>query len=144
MKLKLNLLLNVLENPSSSNKYSKSFLNIKNVIDLEKRAEYSFNDNSVKNKFEELEKKYSNFLNGIPLVVIERYFNDNKDNPNKHAYLEYKNNELGEIKIMELYNLLELYFEECFSLACLIADLYNFEVKFNEGKSSENSENKFI
>lgn len=145
MKLKLNLLLNVLENPTNSNKYSKSFLNLKNVIDLEKRSEYKFNDKSVDTKYNLLEKKYDNFINDIPLIVVERYFNDNHETPNKHAYLEYNDNELSDIKIMEIYNTLELFFQDCFSLACLIADLYNFEVKFNEGENkSKSSDNNYI
>lgn len=145
MKLKLNLLLNVLENPTSSNKYSKSYLNLKNVMDLEKRGEYKFNDTSVIDKFDKIEKSYLDFINKIPLNVVERYFNDNHENPNKHAYLEYNDNELSDIKIMEIYNKLELFFQDCFSLACLIADLYNFEVKFNEGENkNKSSENNYI
>lgn len=41
---------------------------------------------------------------------------------------------------MELYNELEIFFQDCFSLACLIADLYNFEVKFNESDNNNNND----
>ena len=102
-------------------------------MDLEKRGDYIFNDTTVIDKFNKIEQTYLKFINGIPLNVVERYFNDNHEHPNKHAYLEYNENELSDIKIMEIYNKLELFFQDCFSLACLIADLYNFEVKFNEG-----------
>jgi hypothetical protein len=132
MKLKLNLLIPILENVSSSNRYSKAYLNLKNVISLENRADYKFKDQEVYTKFQNLEKKFNNFLCDIPLIVVEKYFNDNKEDHNKFIYLEYKDEELTDLKIMELYNELETYFQECFTLACLIADLYNFEVKFNE------------
>lgn len=130
--------MNILDSPPTMNKYSKSFLNLKNVLDLEKRNNYTFKDDSVYTKYNYLEKKYSNFLNKIPLVVIERYFNDHKEDHNKFIYLEYIEEELTDLKIMELYQKLELFFEDCFSLACLIADLYNFEVKFNESDESNN------
>lgn len=143
MKLKLNLLLNILDNPPTANKYSKSFLNLKNVLDLEKRNNYIFKDPSVYSSFKNLKKKYDRFMSHIPLVVVERYFNDHKEDQNKFIYLEYQNHELSDLKIMELFNELEIFFEECFSLACLIADLYNFEVKFNESDES-NNDNQFI
>lgn len=139
MKLKLNLLINILDNVATTNKYSKSFLNLKNVIDLEKRNNYVFSDDSVYTKFKKLEKQFNSFLDKIPLIIIEKYFADNHEKQNKHVYLEFKGNELSDYKVIELYQELENYFQECFSLACLIADLYNFEVKFNEGKETKTS-----
>ena len=143
MKLKNNLLIDILDNRVGANKYSKSFLNLKNVLDLEEKAKYKFKDKSVYTKFNKLKFKFYGFINGVPLVVVERYFNDNKENINKFVYLEFQDNEVSDLKIMELFNLLEEFYQECFSLACLIADLYNFEVKFNDNDSSDEPNKMF-
>jgi len=140
MKLKLNLLIPILDNQNTTQKYSKAYLNLKNVLDLEKRAKYTFKDKTIYSQFEKIESRFKNFINGVPLVVIERYFNDNKENTRKFIYLEYGEKEVTDLKIMELYNKLEEFFQDCFALACLIGDLYNFEVKFNNDSSNDDSE----
>lgn len=145
MRLKLNLLIPILDNSSGINKYSRAFINLKNVLDLEDRAKYKFKDKNVYSKFKELEKKYNDFINKIPLIVIERYYNDNRENTKKFINFEYQENEISDIRIMELYNSLEIFYSDAFSLACLIADLYNFEVKFNETSGDEeNSDSNFF
>lgn len=142
MKLKLNLLIPILENTPSASKYSKAFLNLKNVFRLEERNNYTFEDPLVYEEFKQLEKKYNNFISNIPLVVIERYFNDKKEDVNKHAFLIYQENELSEIRIMELFKMLEDFYADCFQLASIIADLYNIEVKLNKHKSKESEESQ--
>ena len=140
MKLKLNLLIPILDNQNSTQKYSRAYLNLKNVLELEKKAKYKFKDKSIYSDFEILEKQFNDFISGVPLVVIERYFNDNKENTNKYIYLEYEDSEVNDLKIMELFNKLEEFYQKCFTLACSIGNLYNFEIKYNSDDDNDNSE----
>lgn len=136
MKLKSSLLYQVLDNHFSINRYSKAYINLKNVIDLETQEKHKLSK-SILNNFEELTKQYKNFTKGIPLIIIERYYNDHKEKLNKYCHLTYKKSELSEIQIMDLFIQLEEYFNLCFSLAVQIASLYNLEIKINKGYDSE-------
>lgn len=142
MKLKSSLLFMILDNHPSPNKYSKAFTNISNVIELEESEEFTFPQNIMK-KFKEVEKKYNNFLQGIPLIVIERYYMDYRDDYNKYVFLEYHDNELTDVRIIDLFTELEKYYNDIFNLACLIANYYNLEVKLNENASRDKSQ-KYI
>lgn len=137
MKLKSSLLYIILENQAVSNKYSKSFLNLKNVIELELNEGFKLND-LILDEFEKLEMLYNNFINQIPLIIVERYYNDNKENYNKFVYLEFNEKELTDLKIIELFKLLEDYHERIFNLAVKIADLYNLEIKIGNENNKSN------
>lgn len=138
MKLKSSLLYMILENSFASNRYSRAYLNLKNVIALEESEKHKFTKN-VYDQFEELTKKFNDFNNEIPLIVIERYYQDYKDKPNKYCNLLFGKNqkELLDLQIMDLYLLLEDFFQECFQLACVIASMYNLEIKINSGNQVE-------
>jgi len=132
MKLKLSLLSDILNNANTPNKYSKAFLAIKNVIDLELKESESELTKQILDNFTEIEKSYYNFINNIPLKIIERYYINYANELSKYPYIEYEGNELAEYKVIDIYNWLEDFFEKIFALSCEIADLYNIEVKLKE------------
>lgn len=136
MKLKSSLLFQVLDNHYSTNRYSKAYINLKNVIELETQEKHKLSKSILEN-FGELTKQYDSFTKGIPLIIIERYYNDHKEKLNKYCNLRYKTYELSEVQIMDLFIQLEDYFNLCFSLAVQIASLYNLEIKINKGYDSE-------
>jgi len=143
MKLKLNLLIPILENQPSTNKYSKAFLNLKNTFELEMENGYEFPKNML-DKFDKLEKKYLDFNNTIPLIVVEKYYQVNSQDLDSYIFLEYRGKEFQDnTKIIELFSELEEYFNNCFKLACQIVDLYNLEVKLND-KHENKSVSKFF
>lgn len=139
MKLKVTLLYTILETQTGTNKYSRSFSVLSNVFRLEASDGFEF-PSGIQKKYEELKKKYNNFMSGIPLTVIERYYNEHSDKLNKFVYLEYGSCELTDLRIIELYEHLENFFQEIYSIACDIANYYNIEIKLNT-KSSKGSQN---
>ncbi len=136
MKLKQGLLYMILDNPNIATKYSKAFLNLKNVIELEKKENSKF-DKSIIDSFNELSKKYNSFLNKVPLRVVETYFRKYAEDLEYYVYLEYEGNEVSDLKIIDIYIKLEDFFSECFELACKIADFYNLEIKLNKDDKSD-------
>jgi len=143
MKLKASLLYEILNNnfPETS-KYSKSFLNIKNVIMLENNLKISEIKPETRKKFIELEKKYNLFYLNIPLVIIEKYYNKNINHHPAHIiYFEVPKNDNEEIEfelsVMEVHILLENFFQEVFEIACILADDYNLEIKFKKEYSND-------
>lgn len=134
MKLKSSLLYMILENPKTHNRYSKCFLNLKNVLMLEQEENFQFSEDILE-KFDELEKKYNEFLRGIPLEVCELYLFDNIEDKNKYITILYQDLNTT-IKVIELYIMLENFFKEVYSLTCLVANLYNLEVKINNSSNS--------
>lgn len=131
----------ILSNPQADNRYSKSFLNLKNVFELEEKEDGFNFPKEIIVSYNYLLKKYNSFLSNIPLIVIERYFAENKENMNKFVYLEFEDSELTDIKISELFYKLEGFFNKIFDLACVIANYYNLEVKLN---SKEETESRFV
>lgn len=140
MRLKQSLLFSILENINSNNKYSKAYLNLKNVIELEKK-EKDFKDQELIEDFEKITKNYNEFINGIPLVVVEKFYFENNARSDDYLYLEYNEQDFSLIA-MEIFNRLELFFSEVFELACRIANFYNLEIKL--GNNNSGSENKYL
>lgn len=131
MKLKENLLGEIFARVFMQNKYSKSYINIKNVFELEKQEKFNMPNYLIKD-FQVLEMKYNSFINNIPLLVIEKYFYENYDNLDKYIFIEFEGNEIQSIKVINLYFELENYYNELFALASKIANFYNIEVKINK------------
>ena len=127
----------ILEYPMGQNRYSRSFLNLKSVIELEQKEEDFNLPKEMIKEYEQIEKQFYNFINNIPLTVVERYYNEHKENMNKYVYLEYNENELSELKISELLYKLEEYFMVIYNLAVNIASYYNIEIKLNINKSDK-------
>jgi len=131
MRLKESLLFEILKNSSTDNKFSKAFLNLKNVVELEKQESFKIPKN-IGETYLKLEKEFLNFFEKIPLNVVEKYYNVHKQDLNKFVFLSYKGVELNrEIQVIEIYNLLESYFEDVFKCAVQLASAYNLEIKFN-------------
>ncbi|MHA1381434.1 MAG: hypothetical protein ACTSRG_23955 [Candidatus Helarchaeota archaeon] len=145
MRLKYNLLIPILNNDSHPQKYSRAYMNLKNVLELEHEEEQQKGkkilSKEIEDQFKFLETKYKNFLNKIPLIVIEKYFLLHKDELNKYVSLRYKELELSDLQVVELFEKFEEYFNKCFNIACRIADLYNIEIKLNENKESQKNNN---
>jgi hypothetical protein len=146
MKLKNSLLYEIyhLDN-SNPSKYSRAFLNLQSVFMLEEQEGFKIKSN-LKNKFQDIQKKYNKFYSNIPLIVIEKYFYQNINNLNKFVYIEYRGEELGDMKVSELFYFLEQFFNQCFILASLLANYYNLEFKINKDvdKSQEDQQKDFI
>lgn len=134
MKLKQGLLYNILDNRDVKDKYSKSFLSLKNVIDLEQKENKTFDKNIIK-KYNNIKDKYDNFLNNIPLNVIETFFYRYSKDLNDYIYIEYHKNEVNDLKVIDIYIMLEDYFKQVFNLACEIANFYNLEIKLNSSSN---------
>lgn len=122
-------------------KYSKAYLNLKSVIELEEQDGYKL-PNSLLEKFISIQSRYKLFLEEIPLSVIEKFYHKNLDDLNKHIYISYEDKEINEIRIVELFVKLEDYFNEIYSLASLIANFYNIEVKINKNATGGKNESK--
>lgn len=137
MELKKNLLYVILQNPNTPNKYSKSFLNLLNVVELEKLDESFDLPKDFMLKYNKVKLRYDNFINNIPLIVIERYFESNRDNFNKYVFLEFKENEITDVKVSEIFLQLETFFKDVFNLAVMIASYYNLEIKLNKGNLTD-------
>lgn len=135
MKLKTTMLITILQNVDASNKYSKSFLNLKNVIELDKE---DIKKDYVK-KFNKIEKEYNKFLNNIPLSVIEKYLSLFKGDLNDFCYILYDGFEISGYTAIELYNLLEMFYSKLFFLASKIANYYNLEIKLNKDIEQQNN-----
>ena len=114
MKLILNLLIPILDNSIPSNKYSKTYLNLNNVFEIEKDNKHRFSK-EIKTKFEEITNQYQEFINKIPLIIIEKIYNSNKEYLKKMIFFDYKDNILEDVKVIELYFELENFFSHCFS-----------------------------
>ena len=139
MKLKQGLLYSILDNHDVNNKYSKAFNNLKNVIELETKETSNFDENII-NKYKDIQKKYLNFFNKIPLNVIETYFFRYSKDLNDFVYIEYQGKEVNDTKVIDLYILLENFYQEVFTLACEIANFYNIEIKLNQGSNKSSIE----
>ena len=136
MKLKQGLLFMILDNPNDSKKYSRSFLNLKNVFDLESKEKFSFSKEILK-KFADIEKEYHSFMSGIPLSIVEAYYNENLSDLKKFIFIEYTGKEITDVQVIDIFYKLEGFFAKVFALACEIANYYNIEIKIKGDKGSK-------
>jgi len=138
LQLKTNLLIDILSNSITENKYSKSLLNLKAVYKIEKseQNEHDKANEIIDEAYNKIISKENNFLNNVPLNIIEKNYSLRKDNLNNYIYIDYKGNEIN-IKVSELFSLLENYFQEMFILASLMANFYNLEIKINNQDNNE-------
>jgi hypothetical protein len=134
MKLKASLLYMILENPQITNRYSRSYENLKNVIDLELKESPSMKEDIVYKKFKKLQNQYNSFYHEIPLKIVEKYYFKYREKLNHYVFIEYKKKDFN-IKIIDLYFLLENFFLEVFECACMLANQYNLEIKINHSSS---------
>lgn len=131
MKSKYNFLYQIFSlQDGSAYKYSKSFINLEAVIDLEKQEGFKIPE-SIQDKFIEIKKKYDSFMAEIPLRVIEKFYYKDESELSKYIFICYDEKEIESIQIIELYMALEEFYKEVFSIASLIANYYNIEIKIN-------------
>lgn len=141
MKQKESLLYEVFNASSIPHKYSKSFLNLSVLMELEKEDEFKF-DKNILDEFEEIKKLYNDFMSGIPLVIIEQYYLRNSTNLNKPLYIEYQKKQIIDKKVIDFYILLEDFYNKIFLLGSKIGNLYNLEIKVNVKTNDQN--NSFV
>lgn len=134
IKLKENLLSEIFA-PNQIDKYSKSVLNLKTLIELEQKEEFEL-PKELLNRIKEILKKEDNFLNNIPLKIVEYYFNLKISNINSFINIIYKNYELS-IKTNELLIILEDYYNQIFLVSSMLANYYNLEIKINTESNND-------
>jgi len=134
IRLKENLLSEIFA-PEIHTKYSKSVLNLKTIIQLEKKDEFIIPDD-ILDKINKILEREHNFLENIPLKIIEHYFNLKISNINSYINIIYKNEELS-IKTNELLLELEIFYTEIFMVSSLLANYYNLEIKINTASNND-------
>lgn len=115
-------------------KYSKCFMNMKNIFVLEGSQ---IKDENIIEHYKDLLRLFNDFHDGVPLRIMEenfyRYITDFKK-----IYVPYHNaKQRKEISIEELYLKLEEFYDRVFFIAVSIADKYSYEIPFKKGKSEE-------
>ncbi len=131
MKLKSSLLLTIIEHDLGPQKYTSAYNRLKNVIQLERDEEQFSIPKDIENKFEELQRRFDDFKDGIPLDVVERYYIDNASNLQRFVFLTYDGKELSDMFIIDLYRELEKFHREVFDIAVRLANYYALELKVN-------------
>lgn len=129
LRLKENLLIEILAPNINIHKYSKGLLNLKTIIELEGKEKFELPDNILE-LYNKLLIREKDFISGIPLDIIERYYSLKKENLNSYINIQFKEQELN-MKTNELFIELEEFYKELFLVASLIASYYNLEVKIN-------------
>lgn len=137
LRLKENLLIDVLS-PRTEYKYSKSILNLKTIIALEKQENFKIPE-SIITMYNKVLKQETDFINGIPLTIVERYYIGKQDKLNSYLNIAYKDSELN-IQVNQLLMLLEIYYTELYLIASLLASFYNLEIKIN----NKNNDTDFV
>lgn len=142
MKVKNSLLTEIMTLESHPKKYSKAYLNLNTVLELEKKEKQldSTMEKTINEEKKEIDKMYSNFMNSIPLKIVEHYYVKNSHNLRMYAYIEYGENEISDIKYEDIYLKLEEFYNKIFRLTCMLLSQYSVEVKVNTGYDNETSQ----
>jgi len=140
--LRLTLLGEIIGSASIiQNKYSVAYNNLSAVIELERNDSKDKLPDTLFEEFEAIKQITNNLSNetkDIPFLILEQYYFRNYRDLNREIYIEWKNVAF-EMKIKELFLLLEKFFNKIYMLAVKIADYYNLELKLkktNEVKAS--------
>lgn len=122
-------------------KYTESLNILKAIIKLESKETSSDKlGEEYFDRFKQIENNSINLhsdLGSMPLSVAEQFFIRNSSDLSRYLYMEYRDNEIKDMKVIELYNILEEFFLEMYILAVEIADHYSLEIKLkkdNKGK----------
>ena len=135
LKLKENLIIDILSPVSGNNKYSKGILNLKTIIKLEKSEGFKISK-EVQEMFDQLIKKEESFIKGIPLNVIEKYFFQKSDRMNLYINITFKEQQLN-MKVNEIFEELEKLYQDIFILTSILASQYNLEIKINQPMNND-------
>jgi len=140
--LRLTLLGEIIGSASIiQNKYSIAYNNLSAVIELERNDNKDKLPDTLFKEFETIKQITNNLsteTKDIPFLILEQYYFRNYRDLNREIYIEWKNVAF-EMKIKELFLLLEKFFNKIYMLAVKIADYYNLELKLkktNEVKAS--------
>lgn len=124
-------------------KYTTCYNTLSSVIDLEKKEEQAKLPKEIFEKFNHLKELSNNLepkLKGIPLLIIEQYFLRNSNKLEKYLYINYKDIEVVDMKVSDLYIVLENFFYEIYNLAVEISDYYSLDVKLKSTDSAGSNE----
>lgn len=139
-KIRLTLLGNIIGNSGVyQHKYSTGFNSLKSIMKLESKETQNKLPLEMFDRFKELEDNLTNInpkVKGIPLLVLEQYFLRNTNNLNNWVYIEY-GKKGTDLRIVDLYLMLETWFSELYLLASEIADYYNYEVKMKSSSEED-------
>lgn len=119
-------------NNDSSEKFSKSFLMLKTLIDIENREGKAL-DTDIQDRYNEIKYLYNDFYKGFPLIIIEKALKPKLENfnPEKYVYMEYNGNMINE-NIKNLILKLEDFYDRIFFIAVVIGSYYNIESRTNQ------------
>lgn len=133
---------------TTPSKYSTAFNTLKSIINIElKERSKERLPEEIFIKFRNIEEsstKLDENLQGFPLLIIEEYFFRNIDSLDKFIYLAYNKLEYAEYKVINIYEILEQFFQQIYFLAVEIADFYSIEIKLKSNKQNNKDENIFI
>ena len=120
-------------------KYTMAYNTLIAVMKIEEKEKAKDRlPSSFFDKVKGIQSRYSNIdgiVSGVPLLILEQYFFLNSKDLGKFLWFEYNKIEI-ELKIYELYLMLESFFIEIFEIACEIMDYYNIEMKLKSNKDN--------
>lgn len=126
------------------NKYSGAYNVISSIVYLEKKEKESNQrlGEEIFKKFDEIENLSNNLnkdLKDVPLLIVEQYFLRNVATFEKFLVINYDERDIVDLKVYDLYLLLENFYKKIYMLAVEISDYYTFEFKLKETKQNANN-----
>lgn len=122
-------------------KYSSCYNALKSVIELERKQKDEKLPKSIFEKFKKIEDSRNHLdsrIDKFPLLIVEEYLMRNNTSLDKYIFMQYKNLESSDdIQVMEIYTILERFFQEMYHLSVEIADYYSLDVKLKSSSDSE-------
>ena len=132
-----------------AHKYSSNYNTLKAIIELEKKEkEQDMLPKSFFDRFDDIKKMTTNLdpkIKGFPMLIVQEYFIRNSANLDKYIYMTYGKDleSASELKVMELYEILEDFFFKIYLLAVQISDFYKLEIKLKKDNTKLNNEDFF-
>lgn len=136
LRLKENLLIDILSPHNLTTKYSKSLLNLKTLMELEMKETDFKIPVEIQNMYNSIVERENKFISGIPLKIIEKYYFMKSDKMNSYINIEYLEEQLN-IRCNEVFMILEEYYSEMYLLASIFGNYYNLEIKINQPQNNE-------
>jgi hypothetical protein len=135
LRLKENLLIDILNPHQIFMKYSKSLLDLKTLMSIELKENFKF-PKEILDLYNDIISVENDFINGIPLRIIEKYYFMKAEKLNSFVNIEYNNFQIN-MRISELYVILEEFYSKLYLIASLIGNYYNIEIKVNTESNNE-------
>ena len=122
-------------------KYSAAFNAIRAVmnIEYEEKGKNKLPERIFRkyDKIVQMSSALSDKLKGIPLVVVEQYFFRKGSALNNEIYMMYGNIEVVGLKAVDIYVILEEFFNNIYDLAVEISDYYTIEIKLKRSSDED-------